>query len=114
MPPEHCPSEPRTARDLAVGDEGYVDVFRIVISQKNHRTYVDWEACVHGASEAPPFSSVRAIRRLERGFSVTVLPGDLFRTSPLLWGKYAPVIEIIQAATVTPAGNQNTDETALH
>lgn len=114
MPPEHCPSEPRTVRDLKVGEEGYVDKSRIVTSEKNHRTYVEWEAEVHGAPDAPPFSSALVIRRLARGFSLTVRPGDVFRTSPLPWGIYGPVIEIVQATPpIMPAANQNTDETAL-
>ena len=114
MPPEHCPSEPRTARDLAVGEEGYVEASQIVISKKNHRTYVAWEARLYSAPEDLRFSSPLAIKRLERGFSITVRPGDIFRTSPLPWGMYGPVIEIVQATpAVMPAANQNTDETAL-
>jgi hypothetical protein len=114
MPLEHRRSEPRTVRDLEVGEEGYVDASRIVTSEKNHRTYVDWEAGVHGAPEDLRSSSALAIRRLARGFSLTVRPGDVFRTSPLPWGIYGPVIEIAQATpAVMPAANQNTDETGL-
>ena len=111
MPPEHWPSQPRTARDLQVGEEGYVDKSKIVTSEKDHRTYVDWEADVHGAPEDPGSSYALAIRRLERGFSITVRPGDVFRTSPLPWGIYGPVIEIVQATPAAmPAATQNTDE----
>jgi hypothetical protein len=110
MPPEHWPSQPRTARDLQVGGEGYVDKSRIVTSE-NHRTYVDWEADVHGAPDDPRSSYALAIRRLERGFSITVRPGDVFRTSPLPWGIYGPVIEIIQATPAAmSAATQDTDE----
>jgi hypothetical protein len=114
MPPEHRRSEPRTAKDLEVGDEGYVDAFRIVTSEKNHRTYVDWEADVRGAPDDPRFSSALAIRRLGRGFSITVRPGDVFRTSPLPWGMYGPVIEIVQATPAAmPPATQKADETAF-
>jgi hypothetical protein len=105
MPPEHCPSEPRAARDLAVGEEGYVDASQVVISKKNHRTYVAWEARLCSAPRhAGSFSTV-AIRRLERGFSLTVRPGDEFRTSPVPPGMYAPVIEIVQAAPAVMSEN---------
>ncbi len=113
MPPEHCPSEPRAARDLAVGEEGFVDASQIVISKKNHRTFVAWDARLYGAPGNVGIFSKVAIRRLERGFSLTVKPGDEFRTSPLPWGMYAPVVDIIQAAPAVmsedtwPAGHMS-------
>jgi hypothetical protein len=75
MPPEHCPSEPRTTRDLAVGEEGYVDAFQVVISKNNHRTSVAWDARLPSAPEHPRPLSALAIRRLKRGFSLTIRPG---------------------------------------
>lgn len=91
-----------------------MDKSRIVTSEKNHRAYVDWEARLYNAPGEPgPFSAL-PIRRLARGFSLTVGPGDEFRSSPLPWGMYAPVVEIVQAApAVMPEANQNTDDTAL-
>ncbi len=107
MPPEHVAPEPRTTRDLAIGEEFYVDRWAIVTSKRGRRVFVAWDGRI---TEAPPdpnsqFAPLR-IRRFKRGFSITVRPGDEFRSSPLPWGCYAPVIEILQAAPL-PALKQN-------
>jgi len=113
MPPEHCPSEPRAARDLAVGEGGYVEASEVAISRRNHRTYVAWQARLYSAPGHGGIFSKVAIRRLERGFSLTVRPSDEFRTGRLPWGMYAPVIEIVEAAVaVAPANPEITDEAA--
>jgi hypothetical protein len=87
MPPEHVAREPRTVRDLAVGEEGYVYSSSIVTSKKGRRVFVAWDASVKDAPEDPhsQFAPLR-IRRLERGFSITVRPGDEFRSSTVPWG----------------------------
>ena len=102
MPPEHVAPEPKTVRDLAVGEEAHVYSSAIVTSKKGHRVFVAWDA---GVSDTPTdpnsqFAPLR-IRRLERGFSIVVRPGDEFRISSVPWGWYAPVIEIVQAAPST-------------
>ena len=97
MPAEHIAEEPRTVRDMMVGEEAYVDSNAVVTSKKR-RVFVRWDATLTHRPEHPNdrFAPLR-IRRLKRGFSITVRPGDEFRTSPLPWGWYAPVIEIMQA-----------------
>ena len=104
LPLEHIPAEPREARDMVSGEEGYVDRYAIVTSEKKHQVFVSWTATLKAAPEDPfdPFAPLQ-IRRLERGFSLVVRAGDEFRTSPLPCGEYAPVIEIVQAA---PEGSQ--------
>jgi hypothetical protein len=98
MPPEHVASEPRTVRDMAAGEEAYIDSYAIVTSKKRRRVFIRWDADLRTAPEDPNsrFAPLR-IRRLERGFSLTVRAGGEFRTSPVPWGLYAPVTEIIQA-----------------
>lgn len=98
MPAEHIAHEPRTVRDMRVGEEGYVDSYAVVTS-KTRRVFVRWDATLREAPEDPNarFAPLR-IRRLKRGFSITVRAGDEFRTSPALWGSYAPVIDVMQAA----------------
>jgi hypothetical protein len=112
MPPEHVAPEPRTVRDLAVGEEGYVYSSSIVTSKKGHRVFVAWDASVKDAPEDPnsQFAPLR-IRRLERGFSVTVRPGDEFRSSTVPWGWYAPVTEILQAAPLSSRKQNDESET---
>lgn len=107
MPPEHVATEPRTVRDLAVGEESYVDPFAIVTSKRGHRVFVAWDANLRDAPENQnsQFAPLR-IRRLERGFSITVRPGAEFRSTTVPWGWYAPVIEILQGAPL-PALKQN-------
>jgi hypothetical protein len=107
MPPEHVAPEPRTVRDLAIDEESYVDPFAIVTSKRGRRVFVAWDASLREAPENPnsQFAPLR-IRRLERGFSITVRPGAEFRSSTVPWGWYAPVIEILQAAP-QPALKQN-------
>jgi hypothetical protein len=106
MPPEHIAAEPRAVRDLAVGEESYVASWAIVTSKRARRVFVAWNA---NLSEAPanPMSQFAAlrIRRLKRGFSLTIRPGDEFRSGTALGGGYAPVIEILQAAPL-PARKQ--------
>jgi hypothetical protein len=99
MPPEHVADEPRTVRDLAVGEESYVDPFAIVTSKRGRRVFVAWDASLRDVAEGlnSQLAPLR-IRRLERGFSITVRPGAEFRSSTVPWGSYAPVIEILQAA----------------
>ncbi|MBV9266005.1 MAG: hypothetical protein JO061_07545 [Acidobacteriaceae bacterium] len=105
MPPEHVAAKPRTIRDLAIGEESYVDRWDIVTSQRGRRVFVAWDASLKEAPENPisHFAPLR-IRRLERGFSITVGPGDEFRSSTVPWGWYAPVIEIVQttSSTISP------------
>jgi hypothetical protein len=98
MPAEHIAHEPRTVRDMRVGEEAYVDSYAVV-SSKTHRVFIRWDATLSEAPEDPNarFAPLR-IRRLKRGFSITIRAGDEFRTSPVLWGSYAPVIEVVQAA----------------
>jgi hypothetical protein len=99
MPPEHVADEPRTVRDLVVGEESYVDPFAIVTSKRGRRVFVAWDASLKDVAESlnSQLAPLR-IRRLERGFSITVRPGAEFRSSTVPWGWYAPVIEILQAA----------------
>jgi hypothetical protein len=101
MPPEHVAAEPRRAKDLAIGGQGFVGSYDVVASEKDHRAYVAWDARLVEPPKDPDdqFAPLR-IRRLEGGFSLTVRPGLEFRTSPLPWGMYAPVIEIVQSAPV--------------
>src|SRR4051812_32122843 len=91
-------SEPKAVRDLEAGEQGYVDGSAVVVSKRTHRLFVDWSASLRTQPEEPngPFSPLR-VRRLKRGFSITVRPGDRFRTGSIPWGWYAPVIEIVQA-----------------
>jgi hypothetical protein len=112
MPLEHVAAEPRTVRDLAVGEEGYVYSSDILTSKNGHRVFVAWDARVKDAPEHPnsQFAPLR-IRRLERGFSVTVRPGDEFRSSTVPWGWYAPVIEILQSAPLSSPKQDNESET---
>ena len=107
MPPEHVAAEPRTVRDLAIGEESYVDRWAIVTSKRGRRVFVAWDGRITEAPADPnsQFAPLR-IRRVKRGFSITVRPGDEFRTSSVPWGWYAPVIEILQAASL-PALKQN-------
>lgn len=99
MPAEHVAAEPKTVRDLPVGEASYVDPFAIVTSKRGCRVFVAWDAILRGAPENPnsQFAPLQ-IRRLERGFSITIRPGDEFRSSTVPWGLYAPVIEILRAA----------------
>jgi hypothetical protein len=98
MPAEHIAHEPRTVRDMRVGEEGYV-YSHAVVTSKTRRVFVRWDATLSEAPEHPNarFAPLR-IRRLKRGFSITIRAGDEFRTSPVLWGSYAPVIDVMQAA----------------
>ena len=86
------------------GEEAYVGPYAIITSEKRHQVFVRWNAPIEDApkDQSDGFGSLR-IRRLERGFSLVVRPGDEFRSSPLPWGESAPVVEIVQAA---PKGTQ--------
>jgi hypothetical protein len=98
MPPRYIPPEPRTVRDLAVGEQSYVHSSAVVTSKKRRQVFVAWDANLQSEPDDPSFRlSPLLIRRLERGFAIAVRPGDEFRTSSLPWGEYAPVIEIVQA-----------------
>lgn len=83
MPPEHIAAEPRTIRDLAIGEESYVDRWAIVTSKRARRVFVAWNGNLNEAPANPTsqFAALR-IRRLERGFSLTIRPGDEFRSVP--------------------------------
>jgi hypothetical protein len=107
MLPEHVATEPRTVRDLVDGEESYVDPFAIVTSKRRHRVFVAWDANLRDAPENSnsQFAPL-PIRRLKRGFSITVRPGNEFRNSTVPWGWYAPVIEVLQAVPL-PALKQN-------
>lgn len=98
LPDEYVNSERRTVRDMEIGEEGYIDGSAVVTSKRTHRVFVDWSAPLGMRPEKleDPFSPLR-VRRLERGFSITVRPSDRFRTGSIPWGWYAPVIEILQA-----------------
>lgn len=88
---------------MSIGEEGFVSVYDVITSNKGGRVFICWDAILTEAPENPcgPFSALR-IQRLKRGFSLTVRPSDSFQPSPLPWGLYAPVIDILQAAP-TPA-----------
>lgn len=79
------------------GEEAYVDRSDIVTSKKRHRVFVRWTARLESAPKDPSerFAPLR-VRRLERGFSLIMRPGDEFHTSSLPWGEYAPVVEIVK------------------
>lgn len=83
MPPEHIAAEPRAVRDLAIGEESYVPSWAVVTSKRARRVFISWSA---NLSEAPvnPMSQFAAlrIRRLKRGFSLTIRPGDDFVGAP--------------------------------
>lgn len=98
MPAEHIAHEPRTVRDMRVGEEAYVDSHAVVTS-RTRRVFIRWDAILSEPPEDPNarFAPLR-IRRLKRGFSITIRAGDEFRTSPVLWGSYAPIVGIMQAA----------------
>ena len=85
---------------MVTGEEAYVAPSAVVTSEKQQRVFVRWRASL---VDAPDNASGRfsplILRRLKRGFSLTVRPGDEFRTSPLPWGEYAPVIELVQFET---------------
>ena len=94
---------------MAVGEESYVDTFAIVTSKRGRRVFAAWDANLRDAPENlnSQFAPLR-IRRLKRGFTITVRPGSEFRSSTVPWGWYAPVIEILQAAPL-PALTQNNE-----
>ncbi len=96
LPREYVRSEPRRVRDMEIGEEAYVDSSAVATSKRSHRVFVDWSAHLSQPPERPMglFAPLK-LRRLERGFSITVRPGDQFRSSSLPWGYYAPVIEIV-------------------
>jgi hypothetical protein len=73
MPPEHVAAEPRRAKDLAIGGQGFVGSYDVVASEKDHRAYVAWDARLVEPPKDPDdqFAPLR-IRRLEGGFSLTV------------------------------------------
>jgi hypothetical protein len=99
---EHVAPEPKNVRDLAIGEEAYVYPSAIVTSKKGRRVFVAWDASVSDTPADPnsQFAPLR-IRRLERGFSITVRPGNEFRSGTVPWGLYAPVVEIVQAPPPT-------------
>ena len=98
LPAEHMEPEPRQVRDMIVGEEAYVDPSAVVASKKTGRVFVAWDASLRKEPEHPMsiFAPLR-VRRLERGFSIAIRPGDQFRSGSLPWGYYAPVTEIVQA-----------------
>ena len=59
MPPEHVAPEPRTVRDLAIGEEAYVDRFAIVTSKRGHRVFVAWDGKTSGTHPKTPILSSR-------------------------------------------------------
>jgi hypothetical protein len=85
-----------------------VDSYAIVTSEKTRRVFVRWEAGLKSPPGNPNdhFAPLR-IRRLQRGFSITVRPDDHFSTSPLAWGLYAPVIEILRSAAPSAISQAN-------
>lgn len=99
MPPEHLQREPKTVRDMVVGEEAYVGRFAILVSKRRRRVFVRWSADLRDAPDRydSPFAPLR-IRRLKKGFSLTVRPGVEFDKGSVVWGSYAPVIEIVQLA----------------
>ena len=105
MPAEHIAAEPRKVRDMLAGEEGYVGSYEILTAKKNRRVFVQWDAQLKEAPKDPSdrFAPLR-LRRLERGFSLAVRPGDEFRSGSVPWGWYAPVTEIVQA--VPPSASQ--------
>ncbi len=107
MPPEHLDIEPKKVRDMVEGDEGYVQSSEIVTSKKDRRVFVAWDARLQEPPQHPNsvFAPIR-IKRLERGFSLTVTPSDQFRSGSLPWGIYAPVTEILQAADPLPSSGE--------
>lgn len=98
MPAEHIAREPKRVRDMVIGEEAYVDGYAVATSNRR-RVFVRWDATLSEAPEDPNarFAPLR-IRRLKRGFSITIRAGDEFRASPVPWGSYAPVIDVMQAA----------------
>ncbi len=109
MPVEHLTPEPRAVKDMLVGEEAYVDRSAITTSKRGRRVFVGWDDKLRDAPRASndnDFFAPLPIRRLERGFSITVRPGDTFRTGPVPWGMYAPVIEILQAAPPTVSSSR--------
>jgi hypothetical protein len=98
MPPELVEAEPEKVRNMIPGQAAWVDRSYVLVDKKG-RTWVDWTALL--SHEAPVSDWTREqkvhLRRLERGFSITVHQKHQFRQRPwLLWGYYAPVIEIVQ------------------
>ncbi len=86
---------------MLAGDVAYVGAWDIVTSHKGRKVFVAWNARLADEPENPlsSFAPLR-IQRLGRGFSLTVKSSDKFRSSPLPWGYYGPVTEIIQAETL--------------
>ena len=106
MPPELLEREPRRLRDMQAGEEAYVSTAFVVVSRRNRKTYIDWTAQL---SEAPSKWDERwkvHVSRLERGFAMTVHAGQQFRTGIILWGHYAPVVQVVQAE---PCDQQSTE-----
>lgn len=97
MPPELLDREPRKVRDMAVGEESWISSYYVAVS-KTGRTYVDWTALLCDPPGRYSLACVVQIRRRERGFSMTVKPDDHFSRRLILWGQFAPIIEILQAA----------------
>ena len=95
LPDKYIKSEPKTVRDMEIGEEGYVAGSAVLTSKRTRRVFVDWTASLREQPKRPddPFSPLK-VRRLKRGFSITVRTGDQFRTGSVPWGCYAPVIEI--------------------
>ena len=85
---------------MRIGESGWVQPHEIVTSPKGRRVYVSWTALIEDKPKdlEGSFAPLRLVR-LKRGFSLMLRPGMEFRTSPLPWGQYAPVVEITQAAS---------------
>jgi hypothetical protein len=85
MPPESIEREPRRLRDIPVGEESYVSTAFVVVSKRNRKTYIDWTAYLTDAPSKWDAQWKVLVKRLERGFAITVNAGQQFRTGIILW-----------------------------
>jgi hypothetical protein len=103
MPPELLDTEPHEVRDMAVGEQRWVSTDNVVVNKKG-KAFIDWTAHLEEGPEDQYSARWKVpVRRLQRGFSITVSPEHHFRKRVILWGYYAPVAEIVQAQVKTGA-----------
>lgn len=98
MPPELLEGEPEKVRNMILGQAAWIDRSYVAVDKKG-RTWIDWTASFSHETPVGDWGRERNVhlQRLERGFSITVHQKHQFRQRPsLLWGYYAPVVEIVQ------------------
>lgn len=109
IPPERIEPQPRAVRDMRTDESGWVSYYNIVTSKRG-RIFVSWTALLEDAPADPQskFAALQILRR-KRGFCLDLRKDFEFRTTSLvLWGEYAPVIEITQAVALAAENKKAT------